>query len=86
MPDVSLVVPVFDEEENLRPLHAAITDAMGDRAYEVLYVNDGLTISARFCELLGGRLEIESEIGFGSVFSVFIPRRLHPTIAPPESE
>ena len=41
MPDVSLVVPVFDEEENLKPLHRAITDAMAGRLYEVLYVNDG---------------------------------------------
>jgi glycosyltransferase involved in cell wall biosynthesis len=41
MPDVSLVVPVFDEEENLKPLHEAISDAMAGLVYEVLYVNDG---------------------------------------------
>ena len=41
MPDVSLVVPVYDEEENLKPLHQAITDAMAGLVYEVLYVNDG---------------------------------------------
>ncbi|MFT5685030.1 MAG: glycosyltransferase involved in cell wall biosynthesis [Myxococcota bacterium] len=41
MPEVSLVVPVFDEEDNLRPLHQAITDALEGMSYEVLYVNDG---------------------------------------------
>ncbi len=40
---ISVVVPVFEEEENLRPLHAEITaalDLLGESA-EVLYVDDG---------------------------------------------
>ena len=41
MPEISLVVPVFDEEDNLRDLHQAITDALTGMSYEVLYVNDG---------------------------------------------
>ena len=40
-PAVSLVVPVYDEEGNLDPLHEAITAAMVDFDYEVIYVNDG---------------------------------------------
>lgn len=40
-PQVSLVVPVYDEEGNLEPLHAAIVAAMEGFSYEVLYVNDG---------------------------------------------
>ena len=39
--EISLVVPVFDEQDNLAPLHAAISAAMAGLEYEVLYVNDG---------------------------------------------
>lgn len=41
LPAVSIVVPVFDEAENLEPLHAAISSALGDIPFEVIYVNDG---------------------------------------------
>ncbi len=40
-PAVSLVVPVYDEEGNVEPLHAAITAAMEGIDFEVVYVNDG---------------------------------------------
>ncbi len=55
-PAVSLIVPVYDEEENIEPLHAAIVTAMGDRAFEVLYVNDGSRdASARQLDALADR-------------------------------
>ncbi len=38
---VSIVVPVYDEEGNLRPLHAAIVETMGDRPFELILVDDG---------------------------------------------
>lgn len=44
-PELSLFLPVFDEEENLRPMHQKITaalDALG-RSAEVIYVDDGST-------------------------------------------
>jgi len=41
VPAVSVVVPVYDEEGNLEPLHAAICAALADRSFEVVYVNDG---------------------------------------------
>lgn len=41
LPAVSIVVPVFDEAENLEPLHASIAAALGDLPFEVVYVNDG---------------------------------------------
>jgi glycosyltransferase involved in cell wall biosynthesis len=44
-PELSLFLPVFDEEENLRPMHAKIRealDALGKTA-EVIYVDDGST-------------------------------------------
>lgn len=43
--DLSVVVPVFNEEENLRLLHAELTTTLGrlGRAYEVIYVDDRST-------------------------------------------
>src|SRR5215203_5987972 len=44
-PELSLFLPVLDEEENLRPMHAKIRgalDTLGKTA-EVIYVDDGST-------------------------------------------
>ena len=44
-PELSLFLPVLDEEENLRPMHAKISaalDTLGKTA-EVIYVDDGST-------------------------------------------
>ncbi|MDX6696191.1 MAG: hypothetical protein QOF02_3794 [Blastocatellia bacterium] len=42
-PDISIFLPVFDEEENLRPLHAKLDDALRQlgRSAEIIYVDDG---------------------------------------------
>ena len=42
---LSVVLPVFDERDNLSPLHARLTAALGavGRDYEVIYVDDGST-------------------------------------------
>ena len=41
-PEISVVVPVFDEEENLRPLYEQITQTLGDEhSYEIVFVDDG---------------------------------------------
>lgn len=40
-PEVSIVVPVFNEEGNVDPLHEAIVSAVGHMSFEVIYVNDG---------------------------------------------
>lgn len=44
-PEISLVIPVYNEEENLPVLHAEIQQAMEKvgRPWEVLYVDDGST-------------------------------------------
>jgi glycosyltransferase involved in cell wall biosynthesis len=44
-PEISLVIPVFNEEENLPVLAGEIRDAMDPtgRPYEVIYVDDGST-------------------------------------------
>jgi glycosyltransferase involved in cell wall biosynthesis len=40
---VSLIIPVFNEEENLSPLHAEIAEKLADFPwdYEVIYIDDG---------------------------------------------
>jgi glycosyltransferase involved in cell wall biosynthesis len=40
-PDVSIVVPVLDEEDGLPELHRRLRDALAGVAYEVVYVDDG---------------------------------------------
>jgi len=41
--DLSVVVPVYNEADNLAPLHAEITQALTrlGRSYEVVYIDDG---------------------------------------------
>lgn len=43
VPDISVFLPVFDEEANLRPLHAKLDAALGQlgRTAEIIYVDDG---------------------------------------------
>lgn len=40
---LSIVVPIYNELENLRPLHARLTEVLGamDRDYEIILCNDG---------------------------------------------
>lgn len=40
---VSVVVPVLNELENIRPLHEALTEALQGRDYELVFVDDGST-------------------------------------------
>lgn len=44
-PELSLFLPVLDEEENLRPMHAKIAAALNElgRSAEVIFVDDGST-------------------------------------------
>jgi glycosyltransferase involved in cell wall biosynthesis len=40
-PTVSVVVPIRNEAGNIAPLVAEIAAALGDRSFEIVYVNDG---------------------------------------------
>lgn len=42
-PKISVVVTVYNEEENIQPLVNAITEALAGMAYEIIYVDDGST-------------------------------------------
>lgn len=43
LPEISIVVPVLNEEGNITPLVHAICDTYGDRSIEIIYVDDGST-------------------------------------------
>lgn len=43
VPELSVVIPVFNEEQSIGPLHAEIELALADFDYEVLYIDDGST-------------------------------------------
>jgi glycosyltransferase involved in cell wall biosynthesis len=42
-PWLSIVIPLYNEVESLKPLHQLITEALGDGDYEVVYIDDGST-------------------------------------------
>ena len=42
----------------------------------------GLSISRRLCELLGGHVTVQSQLGHGTVFTIWLP--LHPQNGPPD--
>jgi glycosyltransferase involved in cell wall biosynthesis len=57
-PTVSVVVPVFNEEEVLGELHARLRDALAGIPHELLFVDDGSTDgSAALVEALAAREE-----------------------------
>jgi len=41
--DLSVILPVYDEEDNLEPLHAELTAALSStgRSYEIVAIDDG---------------------------------------------
>jgi len=43
VPELSVVIPVFNEEDSLEPLHDEIRQALADFDYEVLFIDDGST-------------------------------------------
>ena len=44
---LSVVIPVFNERENIAPLHAALTEALADRNYDLVFIDDGSVDGSR---------------------------------------
>lgn len=42
-PDISIIIPLYNEVDNIEPLGRSIIDAMQGRNYEVVFVDDGST-------------------------------------------
>ena len=42
-PDISIVIPLYNEADNIEPLGHSILHAMEEQNYEVIFVNDGST-------------------------------------------
>ncbi|HEY5601712.1 MAG TPA: HAMP domain-containing sensor histidine kinase [Gammaproteobacteria bacterium] len=59
--------------ETLKKLFTPFTQAEKYTARDFGGTGLGLTISRRFCQLLGGDITVESELGKGSVFTVRLP-------------
>jgi glycosyltransferase involved in cell wall biosynthesis len=58
-PDVSIVVPVFNETGNVGPLAREIAAAFGGQAYEMIFVDDASTDSTR-ADLIALKAELPS--------------------------
>ncbi len=43
MTDLSIVVPAYNEQENISVLHHRLTEALRGKSYEILFVDDGST-------------------------------------------
>jgi glycosyltransferase involved in cell wall biosynthesis len=73
-PEISIVIPLFNESQNLASLHAALdaTLASTNRSYEVIFVNDGSS------DETGDRLD---EIGDGHVRVLHFRRNFGQTAA-----
>ena len=47
MIELSVVIPVMNEEDNIAPLLEAVRDALQDFNYEIILVDDGSTDNTR---------------------------------------
>lgn len=72
--------------EQLGKLFQAFTQADASTTRKYGGTGLGLTISRRFCELMGGDIRVESEFGKGTTFSVRLPAKVEEQALPSSQE
>lgn len=66
-------------EENLRKLFQPFTQVDSSSTRKHGGTGLGLVISLRFCQMMGGYIEVSSQLGEGTCFSVYIPKHVQVT-------
>jgi PAS domain S-box-containing protein len=73
-------------QEQIQKLFQPFTQADSSTTRKYGGTGLGLTITQRFCELMGGRITVESTPGTGSIFSIWLPLSAADRSIPAESD